>query len=880
MATAEVIVLSSSPSRSLIATTPPPGPIALMSSSPRLPSPSQSMMQKRQVLVTGSRATPVPPRALAGFASAASAASLLRTAGTAGLNYNAEVSGKLRLGGQSQIQRGGWGGAELKDLETGQGATKANTKKPRGPRKKAPKDALEASIIPLCPDPVAEANLSKSAAVKKPRARKSKDESQTTIKKGKVTKPATTSDSVQPGKGKCTARKRDAKADVERDGLEATLGGVNRPQDVVPLYLDEATRRRKDWTPPKDTLHMTTDVAALTEVSTLLHDSLQPMIDEAPSRDLSCHLSNYSYTHGHGDAGINPVRPRTSEGTALTKKRRVELIDTLSCPLPPPNPVKRSKVPKKKPQTITEKATAPFMIEDAAAAPTLFQYFPASVLNAEIGNQDTDFTNQEQPSKTVRRKSSAKAPSKAKRKTTASKKQIPKAPILLSPETAQKSASNQDLLFGTSSQLAREESPTLIRDLQQAIKASESIQEPTSMTNSRYSVANAISGSSTGSGTALHVASRNLWLEAARDTQGKLLDVEVVDLLDEGEPPVPLARDHRQSEMRIAVEEERNATIIPPRPELNDFIALPDESELQNPGDPTIVESSLCLQPSISKSVAEAALRQRPRNRSPLKKASRSRAQKDDPTQKPDFQGFTTSKLAKEIASYEFKPIKNREQMITLLEKCWEGKVRMALQSLPPNASVPSQRPINADVASAMALSPPKTKARPAAVKAVPKDVTNGDAPPPKPRGRPRKTIATSVAANSAQKPAPKSATLAAAAGPPRPCTPTKASRKAPTTAPTEEISDSEPLPLTNPHAPQTPHLTPGAAQQHLFSKITEAITTFPPTHDPKRLTWHEKMLMYDPVVLEDLAAWLNTEGLGRVGVDEEVGAGVVRAWF
>ena len=334
MATAEVIVLSSSPSRSLIATTPPPGSIAPMPSSPRLPSPSQLMIQKRPGLVTGSRVTPVPPRALAGFASAASAASPLRTAGAAGLNYNAEVSGKLGLRGQSQIERGDWESAELKDLDAGQGAKKANTKKPRGPREKAPKDALVAPTIPICPDTVAEANLSKSAAVKIPQARKSKDESQTIIKKGKVKKPATTGDFVQPGKGKSTARKRNAKADVERDGLDATLGGVNRPQDVVPLYLDEATRRRKDWTPPKDTLHMTTNVAALTEVSTLLHDPLQPMVDEALSRDLGCHLSKYSYTHGHAEAVINHVRLRTSEGEALTKKRRVE-VSLMSFRLPP-----------------------------------------------------------------------------------------------------------------------------------------------------------------------------------------------------------------------------------------------------------------------------------------------------------------------------------------------------------------------------------------------------------------------------------------------------------------------------------------------------------------------------------------------------------------
>ena len=36
---------------------------------------------------------------------------------------------------------------------------------------------------------------------------------------------------------------------------------------------------------------------------------------------------------------------------------------------------------------------------------------------------------------------------------------------------------------------------------------------------------------------------------------------------------------------------------------------------------------------------------------------------------------------------------------------------------------------------------------------------------------------------------------------------------------------------------------------------------------------------MYDPIVLEDLTAWLNTEGLQSIGEDDEVGALDVREW-
>lgn len=36
---------------------------------------------------------------------------------------------------------------------------------------------------------------------------------------------------------------------------------------------------------------------------------------------------------------------------------------------------------------------------------------------------------------------------------------------------------------------------------------------------------------------------------------------------------------------------------------------------------------------------------------------------------------------------------------------------------------------------------------------------------------------------------------------------------------------------------------------------------------------------MYDPILLEDLTRWLNTEGLGRVGYDGEAQAVQVKRW-
>ncbi|KAH0370135.1 hypothetical protein KCU65_g2885, partial [Aureobasidium melanogenum] len=53
----------------------------------------------------------------------------------------------------------------------------------------------------------------------------------------------------------------------------------------------------------------------------------------------------------------------------------------------------------------------------------------------------------------------------------------------------------------------------------------------------------------------------------------------------------------------------------------------------------------------------------------------------------------------------------------------------------------------------------------------------------------------------------------------------------------------------------------PGIAPA-LFPKITKTVRSTPPSQDHKNPTWHEKMLLYDPIVLEDLTLWLNGQGV------------------
>jgi hypothetical protein len=75
--------------------------------------------------------------------------------------------------------------------------------------------------------------------------------------------------------------------------------------------------------------------------------------------------------------------------------------------------------------------------------------------------------------------------------------------------------------------------------------------------------------------------------------------------------------------------------------------------------------------------------------------------------------------------------------------------------------------------------------------------------------------------------------------------------------------------------------LSPSSRDAILFRAITAAITSQPRSMSSKHPTWYEKILMYDPILLEDLTRWLNTDpaGLAAQGWEEEIGADTVMRW-
>jgi hypothetical protein len=464
--------------------------------------------------------------------------------------------------------------------------------------------------------------------------------------------------------------------------------------------------------------------------------------------------------------------------------------------------------------------------------------------------------------------------------------------IVLSPETAIKSLDDQDLVFGTCSQLERADSPTLLQETQIALEESEKNASASSSHQTRdrelpqpFSVTN------------LTHTSRNLWAFAARDSEGLLRDVEVIELLD--------------------------------TPQASKTVTLPDggtnkmdnKHEAQDAGN------------RCDKLLAnEAAPYFAPCTERPPDSVTQAVKQTSDECRvakfsMPDYKELADTELAKLIKSKGLKPIKNRKKTIDVLEKCWAAQHGRSnqeegndLQStkLSTQDDTAMSRPQKAEK---KPRKPRTAQKKEGPIKPISSELTKAEA-----------NTSTAALSKSSQP-----ATQLDNAQDNKVCTFSNNSVQKPTSTRSfveiEEIQDSEDELLPSPSQLQTqlfgppreitrelPTLTipsspgpiwPASSNRNLNgASITTATTTNFVTcaslkentdeelllefgdlitravraqprngHSSSRPSWHEKMLMYDPIYVEDFTAWLNTEGLNLVHEDREVGAGLVRRW-
>jgi hypothetical protein len=484
----------------------------------------------------------------------------------------------------------------------------------------------------------------------------------------------------------------------------------------------------------------------------------------------------------------------------------------------------KGKAPKKKPRTITDLVTGQYAPKNPLPNPDTItsEFFGAR--NCAVVAPTNDVAVSPPQKKASRQRSKPKLDAdkgepKTKsraRKATAKAAAKPKkiAEKLLSPSSAALRLQQQDVLFGTSSQLALEESPTMVRQLQYAIKESEQDAErlpSLSVRPLRWPRLEKVQGA------------RSLWDASNRDEGGGLL---------EDMKKVYIPEPDRTQDIPLLM---NTAHESPPRH--SEFIDIDDIESL-----PQSVSSRL----PTPRPLSQPAFAETPAVQQRMSVHDTSFHDVDD----FDFQPPPSNQNVKSQDS--FFDIDDLDTPACVKARCSPSKKSEKL--LPP---------------------------------------ANVETHPRKGRNAPRAKRATptkKAGLLSASDPTLAGQEKTGTAVPP--FTPPKSTGRfidideildseeeifellSPTPPRVRKLQDSPPLPIAyNPEsalgAPTAQDLTQvfriftaqlewASIKPTVFASITSHVRSIAPTTDPKAPSWHEKILMYDPIILEDFTTYLN----------------------
>lgn len=774
------------------------------------------------------------------------------------------------------------------------------------PQRKAKKAADgPGTIAPGDPQP--ETVGTKNDAVKPTKGRprknaKSNDAGNMTLA-GKVTKTSGDPLAKKSSKGgkKTVAAKVSPSEDVPEKSTPRESNALGK--DEV-LHLDEAVRRRMDWTPPRETAYDYEEIAT---------------VDDGGSQDKDCDpnltggfgklLSDYNYS----GLALNPRDlVQNANGGGPTKRRRIELVNpeiqallngrysdsSDQASAQGENSGKPKKTAKGKPKkftTLTARMTAQYSTNDVEEDDMAIDCLPD--IRTTKGKRKKAKETEKQSSFTV-----------------------------LSPEAAVEFLNDQDLVFGTCSQLERDDSPQTLRETQQAIRASEGLSYPEGM---RDRNCRTIQESSTRSVSRL-AGTRNLWCVGARDTEGSLIQPEtlnVVDLTDGGEPSTkkshgsaerasqkPLQGDWFELEFAdIDSPPEKRPSSLPSTERGSD-----SDTQVQTPAP---IPAATVTATTMTK--GKAAKPVKGANNTPTEAVYSQPTTSQAPSM-PQYTGFTDAELSKQISTYGFKAVRGRKKMIDLLQQCWESKHGSNTTSdshpvyQPEHHKEPASKMDNvpkpttaakmkATVKSKSGTSTKNRKSLDATKSTSPSRTNLQTSSTKTSRGKPINGTSTSFIdveeiQDSEEEIIPSPSQVQkhysdiyskSKAGSQVEHHSLDILTKTPPPSPTKRKAASSKIsvkrPLSSASSITATHTAESSKEMSLAeisAKITQAVRAQPrlsPLSSSRgsrsRPTWHEKILMYDPIVLEDFTAWLNIEGLGLVGEDREVGTASVREW-
>ncbi|KAL4906574.1 hypothetical protein BDW74DRAFT_135030 [Aspergillus multicolor] len=712
---------------------------------------------------------------------------------------------------------------------------------------------------------------------------------------GKVTKSG-------PSKPKATGAKlvHGEKTTREQSAGKEDTHGCEK-NETHDLQSEIAMKRRTDWTPTKKSDDLIIDLEGQDDATN-------------GQQGLGTLLSEYEY-NGTGSAVDRDQAPGDIEPT---KRRRIELVDhrvlpVKSKPLYEDDAAHSSEVDASlsaasKPSNKTK--------PKAKRLTTLTARVTASYSGISTSRADSS----DQPALTAENTTGAKSKSRKSKKKADENTAFKVPRTVWPPEEATKSLDQQVLVFGTCSQLEREDSPTLLKDTQVALQES----EKESMNDTALFSRNARQSTV----ISRFAARRNLWSVAARDAEGQVADVEVISLVDSPEATKSIASSLDRENGEDQVSNSLDASIP--------IASFLDDEQGKDEGESAgTASSSFDAPPAKSSTSIDVPLNDKlPAATSytaekPACKKPRATSQQP----MPYYQGKTDLQLAFEVQSYGFKPLKNREKNIEILEKCWIAKhgpgtheASKATATAPPASEAnivekepkPSKPATQRETARIRPQPQPKKDNREtsdaAAVKEN-KQPSPSPSPRPKPIPRPeqhRSPKRSYIEVEEIQDSEDEilyspTAILSQFIGSPpqgeKANTKNKKQKQKHQELPTSTIPSSpspkspwKPAPLSSRPRSRQPKSKPAQNKAalpvsadsdlpDLGEQITKAVRAQPrqsSSQSPagrKRLSWHEKILMYDPVYLEDFTAWLNTEGLALVDEDREVATGFVRQW-
>ncbi|KJX97325.1 hypothetical protein TI39_contig508g00003 [Zymoseptoria brevis] len=668
--------------------------------------------------------------------------------------------------------------------------------------------------------------------------------------------------------------------------------GMRKSSTPPPELPRPHFRRRRSWTPARNTVSTAVDTSRT--------------VDESPTSgpSLAALVSGFGYS---AQANSVTARVRNATGEPAVKKRRIELAhETVGGGVvrkaKDAAPVKRVKAVKKKPQTITDLATKAYRAEPevVAAQSTVSEFFaaqkepPTTIEDAAAGEASTEKSAKVKKTKKRRIKVGGDPEALAAMAERAAKVQKPPkvkkvkfndadmAPPLLSPQRARAIETQQGFLFGTSSQLAVDDSPTFIRQMQTALRESEVMSALQARFSPRRRSCAKVPSAPHGTSLSVGQAARDLWCTASRDHGG-----DVLAFTERPKAPVVV-------EQKAHGEEDAHSQH--PAETLPVLDALPANEETTN----VILDVQLDKQEVVDLCTTSPAVESAVRDTDtavlelpePEDCDASAHALVSEPQHSDDSWMVLSSDgagRAEGHASTFARPMSPpimRAVPAMARAATSPTRLRAALQTLDGNASVLAQTSpprFLQQRAFTSATSPPAQK-RPRGRPRKDAASTENTSPAQKKRGRPPKSAVTSALRevkeleNKTMLPVPASQQSDSSgfmnideiydSDPPTPSPPCRrAASTPPSVRPLELRLSGSPSPSARGPAVVTTMLKSGDSQWTsisaiLFPQISKAVRGIPPSNDMVNPSWHEKILLFDPIVLEDFTGWLNGQGL------------------